>query len=125
MDKASVARIESALGVELPRTYRQILLNYPQPLMRYESILEGPLLASANRLIDLNEELFDLDFWPDHLFAIGSVDPDGIFVVDLADEDPLVELWTHDLGAIDRTMNFASVEEFAGWLLAVSSASDV
>ena len=125
MDSASVARIERELGVELPRAYANLLLNYPESLTRHEFVREFLLCDTADRVIALNRLMEGLEFWPNHLLAIGETGSGDVFVVDVGDDNPPVDLWTPTTRSIDTSMRADSLEQFAGGILQEFDAHDV
>ena len=80
-DIGSVTAIERQLGIGLPSTYKQILLNYPFEID--SSTYWWDLFGDVNRLLEKNEMYREIGFfgqvWPDQYRGIGANGAGNVF----------------------------------------------
>ncbi len=74
INETDIAKIESALGFELPRPYAELLLDYPDELRETEAP-DYWLFANPAEIIDHNLEVREKGYfgeeWPDQYIIIG------------------------------------------------------
>jgi hypothetical protein len=83
--ESDLARIESALGIELPVAYRKLVAPFPIPA--YAGNTDTELWDNASGLIELNRELragyASVQPWPAHMYAMGRDDGGSATAIDL------------------------------------------
>lgn len=128
MTEADLDRIESALALKLPASYRQLMLDYPlwlpaeQP--HWSEVERWELANDADRIISFNQEVrsaepgefFDDRPWPPHYFVIGSERGQNWFFLDLASGSDAVWMFHHEEGELRREAS--SLAEFPAALVA-------
>lgn len=97
MIEADLARIEAALDVELPESYRSTMLRFPIPACAGNADTE--LWDDADTLIAYNRELRDgapggVEPWPPHMFALGHGGDGCPMAIDL--RQPEAPVWWVD-----------------------------
>ena len=114
MTSEDLDRIESALGITLPASYRRRVSPFPIPAAADNTDLG--LWDDADRLIAYNRELRrgapgGVPPWPSHFFAIGDPGDGSPFALDLRDES----VWWVDHSGLDNAGTSREVESFDAW----------
>lgn len=128
MSDADMDRIESALALKLPASYRRFMLDYPRWLPAkqpdWSDVEKWELADDPDRVIRFNQyvrgfgpgEFFDDGPWPAHYFVIGSERDQNWYFLDLASGSDAVFLFHHEEGEIRREAD--SLAEFSAALVA-------
>jgi hypothetical protein len=109
-------RIEEALGIRLPESYKRLMDPFPVPHLRGNS--DTDLWDDAEKLIAINQEL-RTEFvrghrpWPNYLFFIGDPLTACGNAIDLRDAS-LPVLWVDHCAL--RTIQGASGQPWEEWL---------
>lgn len=115
MTEEDVVRMELALGVKLPKAYREVMVPFPIPAWSGNS--ETALWDDADRLTALNQELRNgskfVDPWPAHMFALGRDDSGSANAVDLS--DPMNRVWWADRCELNLTPGDSAPPPFREW----------
>ncbi len=117
MKPEDISRVEDALDLKVPKSYSEVVLNYPCP--DSEDICQHGLFSDPGRVIEVNLEhrkdgWFGLN-WPDHFFAIGD-DGCGDTYFMVVGKDEQVYMADHEGGPsyeteLDDCAHFESVQE--------------
>jgi hypothetical protein len=115
MTSGDLARIEQALGIELPASYRARMLAFPIPAAAGNADLG--VWDNADRLIEYNLEMRNgapggVKPWPRHFFAIGHMGDGSPYTLDLSDGDAV---WWVDVGHLDNPSSQKEAPSFARW----------
>ncbi len=128
MTDTDLDRIELALALTLPTSYRRFMLHYPRWLLAkqpaWSDVERWELANDPERVIRFNEsvrgcepgEFFDDRPWPTHYFVIGSERNQNWFFLDLSGGSDAVLLFHHEEGEVRREA--ASLAEFPAALIA-------
>lgn len=129
MTAADLARIEAALGFELPASYRQFMLRYPrerllaaqpewlEPVTEWEFADNPDRVVAFNRFVRTQPDRVFMDDgpWPDHLLVIGNEADINYFAIDRTGADPTVLRWNHENGKLEPRAD--SLDDFVRYLL--------
>lgn len=115
MKTEDIRRIEQALGITLPESYRTRMVPYPVPAAAGNTDLA--VWDDADRLIEFNEELRrgapgGVLPWPAHFFAIGHAGDGCPYALDFRAGDAV---WWIDHGHLDNPSSQQEVDSFAAW----------
>lgn len=128
MTDAELDRIESALALSLPESYRQFMLDYPHWLPdrqpEWSDVEQWELANDPDRVIRFNEyvrgfgrgEFFDDAVWPPHYFVIGSEEEQNWYFLDLSRGGEAIFQFHHDKGEVRELA--ASLRAFPDELIA-------
>jgi hypothetical protein len=108
-------RIEAALSIQLPESYRSRMTSFPVPAAAGNSDLG--VWDSVDRLIEFNVELRrgapgGVKPWPPHFYAIGHAGDGCPHALDLRAGDAV---WWVDHCHLDNPGSCKQVESFASW----------
>jgi hypothetical protein len=108
-------RIEDALGIRLPDSYRQQMRAFPIPAAAGNTDLE--VWDHADRLIALNREYRagmpgGVAPWPPRFFALGRGGDGCSYALDLEAGDAV---WWVDRGHLDNPVSQREAASFAEW----------
>ena len=112
-----IARIEAALGVSLPESYRRTMVPYPVPAAAGNA--ELALWDDADRLIEYNVRLRrrtpgEGGPWPPHFYAVGHPQDGSPCAIDLRSPDASV--WWVDHANLDEGRMVREGDAFAAWV---------
>jgi hypothetical protein len=115
MTAGELARIEQALGIELPPSYRARMLAFP--IRAAAGNADLGVWDNADRLIEYNLELRNgapggVKPWPRHFFALGHMGDGSPYALDLSDGDAV---WWVDVGHLDNESSQKEATSFARW----------
>lgn len=112
MTTDDLQRIEEALGVALPPTYREAMLRFPEGDLAGNADTE--VWDDAEALIERNRELRAGErAWPAHLFFIGDPLTACAYAIDL--NDPAAPVWWVDHGDLDAPSSGVIAPAFEPW----------
>jgi hypothetical protein len=117
-----LARIEQALGIRLPESYRAAVVPYPVPAAAGNTDLG--VWDDAARLIDYNRELRSgapggVKPWPPHFFALGHGGDGCPYALDLSHGDAV---WWVDHSHLDNPGSGQEADAFGPWAAAFFKA---
>lgn len=96
MTAEDLTRIETALRIQLPAVYRELVVPFPIPAFAGNTDTE--LKDDPEALIAFNRELrtgyYSVPPWPEHMFALGRDDGGCANAVDV--RDPMAPVWWAD-----------------------------
>jgi hypothetical protein len=115
MTADDLRRIEEALAIQLPESYRDRMLSFPVPAAAENTDLE--VWDHADRLIELNRELRagapgGVAPWPSRFFAIGRGGDGCSYALDLEATDAV---WWVDRGHLDNPVSQREAASFSEW----------
>lgn len=115
MTADDLRRIEAALGIRLPESYRERMRAFPIPAAAGNTDLE--VWDHADRLIELNREFRagmpgGVAPWPSRFFAIGRGGDGCSYALDLEAVDAV---WWVDRGHLDNPVSQREAASFAEW----------
>jgi SMI1/KNR4 family protein SUKH-1 len=115
MTADDLQRIEDALGIRLPDSYRSRMQGYPIPAAAGNTDLE--VWDHADRLIELNRELRGglpggVAPWPPRFFALGRGGDGCSYALDL---DATDAVWWVDRGHLDNPVSQREAASFSAW----------
>jgi hypothetical protein len=110
-----IARIEVALGIRLPDSYKSVMEAFPVPAFRGTS--EVAVWDDPDRLIAYNRELRagapgGVKPWPPRFFALGHAGDGCPFALDLDVGDAV---WWIDHSHIDNKNSTKEADSFVSW----------
>jgi hypothetical protein len=110
-----LSRIEQALKIQLPESYRGAMVPFPVPAAAGNS--DFGLWDDAGRLIALNQELRrgapgGVKPWPPHFFALGHAGDGCPYALDLSQGDAV---WWVDHGYLDNPSSGKEADAFGPW----------
>jgi hypothetical protein len=127
----TLAGLEKAFGLSLPKGYVRFVCRYPDDLLhtktdlgwKQESPAERQLVNDVAKLQKLNALVRlpgtpwteDDGPWPEHCFVIGDDECGNYWALDTREADSPVYFYDHDYGTFTR--QHGSVEEFGRWLV--------
>lgn len=122
MTSESIARIEQALGIRLPESYRAAVVPYPVPAAAGNS--DCGVWDDADRLIEFNRELRSgarggVKPWPSRFFALGHGGDGCPYALDLSQGDAV---WWVDHGHLDNAASGKEADAFGPWAAAYFEA---
>lgn len=113
MTEADLDRIERELGIKLPASYRETMLNFP--IRACAGNEDFALWDSADGLISLNRRYRDEFSWPAHLYALGEAEGDECtHALDL--RDPGGPVWWIDHWQPDAKSSGPIEPAFSTWI---------
>src|SRR5574341_1138760 len=115
MTPDALARIEQALQIQLPQSYRTRMLAFPVPAAAGNTDLA--VWDSADRLIEFNRELRagapgGVKPWPPHFFAIGHPGDGCPIALDLREGDAV---WWIDHCHLGNPGSHREAASFTSW----------
>ena len=114
MDRATLLNLEH----DLPEVYLSFMENYPQVLRETGDIINFELFDDISKLREANEEIKNIDtLCEDDYFCIGTSGCGDYYLIDLAEANPGVLLWNHEIDEIETSEDYSSIEQFAGYIL--------
>lgn len=115
MDRASLLNLEP----DLPETYLSFMENYPPVLRDTGDTASFELLDDMTELKQANEHIKNIDMLiEDDYFCIGTSGCGDYYLINLSESDPEVIFWNHEINEIETSEEYASIEQFAGYILA-------
>ncbi len=127
MTEADLDRIESALGLRLPASYRRFMGAYPRRLLeqqpKWADVTKWELADDPDRVIEFNEHVrrakpgvyFDGRPWPPHYFVFGSEARQNWYFLDLDAGTPAVYWYHHEMGDVGKVCE--TLDQFPDALL--------
>lgn len=99
MNHEEIAAIERGIGIELPDSYKQIMLNYPEALLESDAQDYG-LLNDAEVIIEENTDVRKNGYfgepWPERYFIIGINGMGDYFVINHQEKEFQVGFADHE-----------------------------
>ncbi len=115
MDRASLLNLEP----DLPEAYLSFMENYPPVLRDTGDTAKFELLDDIFELEEANEQIKNIDtLCEDDYFCIGTSGCGDYYLIDIAEADPEVVFWNHEIDEIETSDDYSSIEQFAGHILA-------
>ena len=118
IDRASLDRVKSELGIILPVEYERLVLDIPSDIPDAEDL---HISISADWLIGQNQELrtnpsfffFREEPWPEHFYVIGEDGNGNAFYLDLRERsNPVVYFLDHEQPDKDHIISGSTVLEW-------------
>ena len=115
MDRATLLNLEP----DLPESYLSFMENYPSVLRETGDTAKFELLDDIYELKEANEQVRNIDALnEDDYFCIGTSGCGDYYLIGLAGSDSEVVFWNHEIDEIETSDEHASIEQFAGYILA-------
>jgi hypothetical protein len=110
-----IARVEQALGITLPASYRARMVPYP--IRAAEGNADLGVWDNAERIVELNLELRrgaagGVKPWPSRFFALGHPGDGSPYALDLDAGDAV---WWVDRSHLDNPSSAKESDSFAAW----------
>ena len=113
MNEADIVKIEDYVGLTVPESYRQLLLDYPEPLASlrwsgirptsFELFNKSKKILQENKFVrsstfNMEDDSGETHTWPNHFLVIGESGGGDYYAINLKNKKAAVYFWDHETG---------------------------